>query len=406
VRAGRGLRWGLGVLAAAVGALAVVHAMAEGTDFDGFHRAGEVVLGSGRLSTARDVSRYPPTFQMLHVPLATLPLGAAALAWYLISLAALAALPRQIERLGGGAPSAQRLPWIAAAPFLVDNLLLGQSGPVLLYLSARAVADARSGRRLAAGCLLGLATAFKVLPGLLLLVPWVLDGGDDRVGPLRARLTTLAGWLASLVVLGAALSLLVGADEAWRGTTEWVAHVREEQTPWGLVEHDRSLRYNNQGVAVTLARTLGDLGGHVPDGATPLAEWSLSTVWTLSGVVLVLAVAGLALAAARARRVPADEAWPGLFAMTALVSLVASPLVWTHYFLWVLPALVVLRRQPSLVATVGAIMAAGLASPAARGLGLHMACTLGLLMLVARELLAPVATGGGTVPSPHGSDDG
>ncbi len=51
---------------------------------------------------------------------------------------------------------------------------------------------------------------------------------------------------------------------------------------------------------------------------------------------------------------------------------VVSPVVWTHYFIWLLPVLVYLSDRPGLLIIIGLVSLAGLASPYTRGLGLHM----------------------------------
>ena len=123
----------------------VLLAIYDQNDFDSFWRIGRSVLETRRLES--NAERYLPVFQVLHVPLALLPVGVAAGLWYALSVAALWGLPRQLERLSG-VPVREQWPAFAVSSLLVlDNLKLGQSAPVLLWLTAWARhTRARAGR--------------------------------------------------------------------------------------------------------------------------------------------------------------------------------------------------------------------------------------------------------------------
>jgi hypothetical protein len=85
---------------------------------------------------------------------------------------------------------------------------------------------------------------------------------------------------------------------------------------------------SNQSLYAAAVRILG--------GTSHVGSW----FWP---VAAVLAVAGLALAAAAARR----GDWLGAAAVTGTTGLIVSPISWTHHWVWVLPALVVLLRGGS-----------------------------------------------------------
>jgi len=81
-----------------------------------------------------------------------------------------------------------------------------------------------------------------------------------------------------------------------------------------------------------------------------------------------------------------------------VVMLVASPIAWPHYFLWLLPAALFLARRRRLLVAVAVLAPLGMMIPVLRGLGWHTAIALALFAIVARELLtrpapAPVAAG-------------
>jgi alpha-1,2-mannosyltransferase len=67
--------------------------------------------------------------------------------------------------------------------------------------------------------------------------------------------------------------------------------------------------------------------------------------------------------------------------------LTVSPIVWTHYFLWLLPAVILLATKRKLVITVALLSTIGLVVVPARGLGSHLLLGYFLSGLVAWTLL-------------------
>lgn len=381
----------IALLLLACGVVAVERAGRGSNDFDGFHAGARQVWEQGSLSEAKAVSRYPPLFQVLLAPLGALPVSVAAALWFLLCLAALLALPRALEQATGVTVARQGPAWLILAPFVVDDLMLGQSGLLLLWLATRAVALARRGGEGRAGALLGLCAGLKVLPALLLAVPLLL--GRWRRTLLGLGLFALAGLALSVAVLG--------LDAVGEGLAGWGEENTTRQTPWALVQWGRSMRYNNQALATVLARSLGEIGTREARGAVHLLRLDLSVIWWLyGGLVLFIAARGLAAAAAARRllrhaatrddadpRTAEDLAWGGLYALSALTLLLAAPLVWTHYFLWTLPAFVVTPLRPRTRALVGAAFALGLAAVPLRALGLQLWISLGLFVVLSGELL-------------------
>ena len=350
----------------------VLLAVNDRNDFNSFWRAGRSVLAERLLRSDSGVDRYPPVFELLHAPLGALPLGVAAGLWYALSVAALCGLPRQLERLSG-IPAREQWPAFAVMALIaLDNLRLGQSAPVLLWLTAWGVARARAGKALDGGLAIGVAGLFKVIPAATLAAPMILG---------RAR-GALAGFALAVVLGFAATAAWVGPGAALSATRQWVSDVSAD-SPWSLVERRRSLRYNNQGVGVVLARSFGAVDERKAKGVVRLASWRWPQVWTLYGLLLaaVLVLGGCAALGAR-RRTDAGV-WLELYALSALGMLLAAPIVWTHYFLWMLPALLTLRGRPRLLLWGGIAFNAALAVPPLRALGFHMACALALYAWIA-----------------------
>jgi alpha-1,2-mannosyltransferase len=379
MRVSRLLPFALGAFLLWMGVLAVYIASKGDNDFDGFHRAARHLLTEGQLSEARDIERYPPTFQVLMLPLALVPVGVAAFFWYALNAACLLALPRLFERSLGIPLRAQLPAWILAGPFVPVNLQLGQSAPLLIFASAWSIERLRrsaAGSALA-GFVLVLLGALKVLPLAFLGLPTLLR---------RIRLTWI-GVALGLLACGGLLVLAVGKEEARASCQRWLEDV-ETQSPWNLVKSERSLRYANQGLGVTLARTFGEFESQRVRGRVELLHLPLPVVW--SAYFALLALTGLLTLkiVLRARRDGDMEAWLRGYAAIALAMLIVSPIVWTHYFLWWLPAGLALRRHDRALMILAACSLLATTLPATRALGFHIFTTLGLLVAIERTQAA------------------
>lgn len=142
---------------------------------------------------------YPPTFLLLILPLALLPMKAAYVAWVTASAIALAELGARLTRLS----------WVAlTSPIAIFAGLIGQT--TLLVAALLAGAFALEGP-VAAGILLGVAAGIK--PQVLLFIPVILL--------LERRWTMLAAMAATGLALCAAATLAFGPS-VWG---EWVSQL-------------------------------------------------------------------------------------------------------------------------------------------------------------------------------------
>jgi hypothetical protein len=99
---------------------------------------------------------------------------------------------------------------------------------------------------------------------------------------------------------------------------------------------------------------------------------------------MILTWIGCALGA---RRAPPARAWLGMFALTAVVMLMATPIAWPHYFLWLLPSTLFLGHRRRLLLAVAGLGQLGMMIPVLRGLGVHTAIALFLFVVVARDFV-------------------
>ncbi len=229
-----------------------------------------------------------------------------------------------------------RLPWsqvalvavagMALEPFM-RTILLGQ---VNFYLMALVVLDClvvRSSRR---GWLVGLAAGIKIVPGVFVLYFMLRR---DWGSTLRA-----AGGLLLTVICGA-IAAPQDSLRFWTGGLFGISHFG----PASVVDG------KNQSFIGELIRLSGD--------PLPLV---------MTTVVLCAAGVALGIAAARRQLRTGDD----VAALTAIAigGLLASPLSWTHHWVWAVPAVLVLvsRRQWLGAWLLGLVFAIG----SARGLTL------------------------------------
>jgi alpha-1,2-mannosyltransferase len=251
---------------------------------------------------------YPPFAALLVVPMAALPFWAVASAHTLLNVVVLAGLTRWLL-----VPVARRhgwpLPftWIAAVPVLFVLEPVRETigfGQVNLFLAALVLADVAALRRGSrwAGVGTGLAAAVKLTPGLF--VVYLLLTGRRRAAGVAAATAAGATLLAAAVAPGT----------SWRFWTE---------TLWQTERVGRLDKTSNQSL-------LGGLARLADPGEPP------RVVWLVLAAVVLVAVMARAVRAARA-----GDDLAGV-TLTGLAACLVSPVSWSHHFVWLVPALVVL----------------------------------------------------------------
>lgn len=178
----------------------------------------------------------------------------------------------------------------------------------------------------------------KVLPGGLIAIPLVLG---------RRPGAAVAGAAAATALLFGLLGLFMGADEGLRATLSWWRLASGDHSPQTLVEQGNCLRYNNQSLPITLARTFGAVGDVEIRGAVRVASLPLPLIWGAHKVLLAATGAAVLLLLGRLRgRGGNPDVWLGLFAAVCV----------------------------------------GLLSPELRGLGVHLGIAYAIFGLVALDL--------------------
>jgi alpha-1,2-mannosyltransferase len=248
---------------------------------------------------------YPPFAATVFIPFAALPNFVARMIWELASIGALVWSCVLSLKLAGQRPSRIAILAMVAAGFLLEpvyhTLYLGQVNLFLLALVLWDVWRASLGRP--AGIGVGIAAAIKLVPGIFIVFFLLTRRVKDAI-------------TASVTFLGC-------------GLIGYLVDPSASRLYWTHLFYDTSrvsaAYISNQSPYAAFVRIL--------DGTGKVGSWYLV-------VVLVLGVVGLGVAATLARR----EDWLGAAAMTGVAGLMVSPISWTHHWVWIIPALVVMLR--------------------------------------------------------------
>lgn len=247
---------------------------------------------------------YPPFAALLMVPLAALPGTAAAALWIAASVAALLGTIAVVLRAQGRPVNPAVIAALGVASLALEPVWQTLSfGQVNLLLMLALLVDLHRPERRWSGVLVGLAAAIKLTP-LVFVVLLVVTGHRDAARRATATFaaTALLGVLA--VPREAASYWTVGLLDARRVGPPALAH--------------------NQSLYGALTRLVGE----------PAPTW----LWLAVAVPVAVAV----LAVAR-RWWPEDRS--AATCLAAIAMLVASPVSWSHHWVWAVPIGLVLWNR-------------------------------------------------------------
>ena len=268
-------------------------------DLDVYRVGGSAVLhGTDLYGVTEPETGYPFTYPvfagLLFVPLAVLPVLAARVALTLLSVTALFVIMHLTTR---------RLSWSVPLSVLAVGLHpvweTFTFAQVNLILTALVLVDVLSPDRRWRGVLVGIATGIKLVPGLF--VVYFLVTGQRRAAGVAA-LTTLATM---------AVGFAVQPGPSWVFWTHHALNPARTGSP-AYVTNQSVL-----GVAARLLRT------EEPPG------------WLTLGVSAIVVVAALVLA----RRLLLRGETLTSVCVVAVASLLASPISWSHHWVWAIPCL-------------------------------------------------------------------
>jgi len=301
----------IGGLVLAVALLVCFAVVVSPFDFNVYRWGGEAVrhglqLYEGRIAT--HWFTYPPFAATVFIPAAAAPDLAGRVGWELASLLALAWAATVTTKLAGYRPNWQVIGAVTVMSITLEPMYhtfyLGQINLILLALI---LADVwRTSRGRPAGIGIGMAAAIKLTP--LIFIPLLLLARRTRDGITATVAFIGCGLIGYLIEPGdSRLYWHKLFDDTLRVGASYISN----QSPYGA--------------AVRIAGGSQFVGGWY-DAVPP-----------------VLGVIGLVIATALAR----GDDWLGAATVAGVTGLLVSPISWTHHWVWILPALVVLLRGGS-----------------------------------------------------------
>lgn len=348
---------GLGVLLAAVGAVSFTQAAKLDYDFHHFYQDAAYVRQHGQLnpdldnperSRRRRLPFYLPVVALLLSPLTVGGVQPAAGLW---TLAQLIALTYSLKVLADwGRAQGSRAPPMAALviatcvalPAIYETARFNQVSFFVLALVLAGVASLERRRPMRAGIWLGLATVFKLLPGIFAL--WLV---------LKRQWTALGTLAVTVVVVALLPPLFVfGPRDTAKYHRQWWDYNFHGPAARGMVAADLRAHFvdhRNQSIPAVVARFCWS---EHPHGAAfqPVTLDELTCRRLSQGITILLAIVLIWLTR---RSIPRgmdvlDAKVRDRFrievAVYLLAMLVFSPLLRTYYLVWALPALVLLAR--------------------------------------------------------------
>lgn len=291
---------------------------------------------------------YPPTLLWLMAPLSLLPYPTAVLVWTAIGFGLWMLTAGMAQRLVRDGPPAGALlvivPSLLAYRFVLRCSNFGQVDLLVVTLVTGCLALLAAGRPRLSGAVLALATAIKILPGLLVLLFF-----------RRERWPGLAGFALGILLCLALPAVDPGAGRAaeligqWRQGALW-----QHATDWSMANDP-----SNQSLSATMNRLLvtGEESHAGPRGR-PLADIGLAgsrRLWT--GLATLLCLVTIAVVV---RRRP-ESFMPLEAASVILLTHLVSRKTWeTHLVTLVLVNTILIGsalRWPSLRRLLGGAVA-------------------------------------------------
>jgi alpha-1,2-mannosyltransferase len=300
---------------------------------------------------------HPPAGILVYAPFALVHAGPARTLWFAISVAALlgslwiVARALSFDRVTAAVIALAGL----ALPITGSDLRWGQINSILLFALAWTWKDLRSGRDARAGSILGLVAALKLFPAFM-LIPLI-----------RMRRTKAVTWLVGTAIgVSAASVLLVGFSSIGK----FISASRLNFNAWADTPYNLSL----VGTPYRLsAPRLGPDQVNVLPAFVPVVACFIFAACVLAGIRTDGALSG-------------DRYWA---AVPWLI--LASPLVWEHYLVLVIPVGILAMRR--LASTHWMIRLAAVASFGVVTLGNRVVDALALVLRSSRSNVTLVLLG-------------
>ncbi len=314
----------------------------HGSQYDDFVRFSRDLVYA-KLNVYREypadytITKYPPFFSLLFAPLVPLPTIIGASLWFWLSLGLAVGSAYLCAVTVGGPAKVRRdralvvVPLLLTAGIIGSNLETAQVNTVTLFVVCLALYAFRQRADLAAGGLLGVATALKLTPGLFVL--YFLYKRAYRV-VVGAGLAVIFCWLLiPPLVFGPA-----NFTEIMVGWYDIVSGFIAEGT---LAEGLQGFRDTNQSLAAAFHRFFTEVPARWSRGGVGslyLNVFSLS-LGTADRIIKAMVLAILVFLAAICRTSLSDRGRPALsleYSLIWIATLFVSPISWINHYVFLL----------------------------------------------------------------------
>jgi alpha-1,2-mannosyltransferase len=299
-----------GVLLAEIGVVIWYAVSFHAVDFAVYMWGGHAVGHGSRLyldSSSGHWFTYTPLAAALFAPISMLPTATGQVLWELASVAAFAVAAWVTLKLAGW-PTRAMVGGVAAITALglvlepvYHTLFNGQINLILLAFILVDVWRVSQGRR--GGIGVGIAAAIKLTPAIFILLF------------LFTRRTKAAVIATGTFLVCGLIGYLIAPSASHLYWTRFFYDTKRVDAPY----------IGNQSIYGAAIRIFG--------GPAHVGDWYML-------VTVAIAAVGLATATVFGRR----GDWLSAAAVTGVTGLLISPVSWTHHWVWVMPALIVLAR--------------------------------------------------------------
>ncbi len=280
---------------------------------------------------------YLPCMAVMIAPLGWLPMALSALLWQLASFAAILWI---VFTLASLLDPERKRPWLRlvliAIPYrlIQSNLGYGQANAFTLAAILLCVRLCLQGRDQRAGLVLGVAAAFKVLPGFLLIL--FLIRGRTKLCALAGSLWFALAWLAPALALG------------WHGgvqaNLDWFHQVVQPYLLGGHALLESRPFLPGQSIVAAIYHLLVDtpISSNAPDLRANFVNWNPDSVhW----IVRALTATHLLLFLWVSLRIRCNKQTYTLLTNLALAlctAVLVTPIAHKAHMIWTLPGIGVL----------------------------------------------------------------
>lgn len=275
-------------------------------------------IGDELVTTLNHPTPHPPVLGILSLPFGFVSYKVSAILWLIIEIICLYAIVWRMLEWWDGKRSVRKCVLIVLAALgwmpLIEELWLGQIGTLLLLLLLSAWMKFETRRDACGGCLLGIAIAIKIFA-------W----------PVVAFLLLYRRWKAALSALAAIVTinmcalLILGKDQ-------FLYYYQHVAPSIGMLYRSHDCNYSTWTLG---KRVFGEYGRYFASAPLLFSPSGEKVVTYLLPILVLLSGLGI---------VAIMKKFENAFGAVLLISILVSPIAWTHYNLLAIIPLAIVAK--------------------------------------------------------------